>query len=67
MDRHNRLHAPSRVELPGSLRLPEIAHAVDRQYRRLPPLASLYLGVAGFLGCGFALIATASLIALHIH
>ncbi len=67
MDRHSQLHVGSRVELPSSIRLPEIVNAVDRRYRRLSPLVGLYVGVVGFLSCGVAVIATASLIALHIQ
>ena len=67
MDRQNQRHAVSRVELPSALRLPDSGPADARRYRRLSPLAGLYVGVAGFMSCGAALIATVSLIALHIH
>ncbi len=69
MDRHNQLHKRWRVELPWSLGYPELSSLLNyRHYRRRfsPGLGAL-LGMVSFLGGGFAVIATASLLALRIQ
>ncbi len=65
MDRHNQLHSSFRVELPRTLRYAEIISRISFR-RRFRPVVGMAIGVASFLGCGLAVIATAGLLALHV-
>jgi hypothetical protein len=66
MNRLNLIHTGARAELPASI---SDANAYDKPIRAnlIAPLTSFYLAIAGFMGCGAALIVTASVIALHIQ
>jgi hypothetical protein len=75
MDRHNTLHKASRTELPASLDCrPDVTEAEPPM--RYEPVLSLrpvlsklteVLGRIGVFSCGLAVIATASLLAMHVR
>jgi hypothetical protein len=70
MDRHDSLHKGSRVDLPASLQWvqdpanPEPLMSISR-----PVLSKLgeLLGRIGVFGCALAVVATASLLAMHVN
>ena len=66
MNRLNLMHTGARTELPASIS--EIA-TYDRPIRTnfMTPMTGFYLAIVGFMGCGAAVIVTASVIALHIQ
>lgn len=66
MDRHNQLHRSARVELPVSLRQPGAATRFEFRFRPVWPKYGPLLGLVSFLGCGAAVIVTASLLAVQI-
>jgi hypothetical protein len=70
MDRHNTLHKASRVELPAGL--PSFADPCLSEFTMSttrPVLSKLgeVLGKLGVLTCALAVVATASVIAMHIR
>lgn len=66
MNRLNLVHTGARADLPASL---SDLDQADRPMRAniIAPVTAFYLAVAGFMGCGAAVIVTASFIALHIQ
>lgn len=66
MNRLNLIHTGARAEFPASI---SNVDGYDKPIRvnRIAPLTGFYLAIAGFMGCGAALIVTASVIALHIQ
>jgi hypothetical protein len=75
MDRHNTLYKGSRVELPASLSWLadamtwETAMPHDQTSKKRPSRSKLgeALGRIGVFTCGLAVVATASLLAFHVH
>lgn len=66
MDRLNQSHTGSRIDLPPSIDLPPIEGPITSK-RLLSPIGELYVAVLGFMGCGAAVILTASLLALSVR
>ncbi|MDP9097243.1 MAG: hypothetical protein M3N26_11950 [Pseudomonadota bacterium] len=67
MNRLNLAHTGSRIDLPESIRLPVAAFKRPVRAPLIAPVTRFYLAIAGFMGCGAAVILTASLIALRIQ
>lgn len=66
MNRLNLFHTSSRVDLPQSISNPDLPETQSHK-RLFAPLTRFYLAIAGFMGCGAAIIVTVSMIALQIH
>lgn len=66
MNRLDLMHTGARTDLPKSI-MSEDQPKGTRRSRLVAPITSFYLAIAGFMGCGAAVIVTVSLIALHIQ
>ncbi len=66
MNRLDLMHTGARADLPMSVTSVDQVDRPNRS-RSVGPLAGFYIAIAGFMGCGAAVIVTASLIALHIQ
>ena len=66
MNRLSLIHIGARTELPASIS--DVA-SYDKQIRTrwIAPMTAFYLAIVGFMGCGAAVILTASAIALNIR
>ena len=70
MDRHNNLHKRSRVDLPAALHWLADTNASECSMPTSRPVLSKLgeiLGKVGVFTCALAVVATASVIAMHIR
>lgn len=66
MNRLNLVHTGARVDLPASFGDTDQPAKPSRP-SIVRPATAFYLAIAGFMGCGAAVIATTSFIALQIR
>lgn len=67
MNHLNVLDSSARIELSSAVGEPRMTRSKARIFRKLSPVVSAYIGLAGFVCCGAAVITAASLLALRIH